>query len=166
MEHYGLDKQAARQKFKEIAGIADSPPDELEDNGGIIPLEEEIIPPPFPLEALPNIPRMFAQSIAEAVEVDPVMPALDIFSAFAGVFGGKYQVKPKHGHTEGLNMYTVNIDEPSGRKSPVKKSCSRFLRILRTKSVKRNLQKCQKLKRIFKQQNLFTRGFTKAKTHN
>jgi hypothetical protein len=100
--------------LENVGFLANEPPK-------IIPLPDERPLPPFPLGALPSIPRAFAISISESVEVDFTIAALDILSALAGVFGGKYQVKPKQGHTEGLNMFTVNIDEPSGRKSPVKK---------------------------------------------
>jgi hypothetical protein len=68
----------------------------------------------------PSVPKKYCNSIAESVEVDPILPAVDMISGFGGIFGGKFVLKPKIGHTVRLNVYSINCGNPSIRKSPVK----------------------------------------------
>jgi hypothetical protein len=85
----------------------------------VIPLDTEQPLPPFPLDCLPEICKQFAVSMAESIEVDPAMAGLAVISALSGIFGGRYKVHVKAGYSEPLNIYSVIVDDPSGRKSVV-----------------------------------------------
>lgn len=77
--------------------------------------------PDFPVEALPEPVRSYAQAVAECLQVPVDMPAAVLLAVFALASQGLFKINPKPGWAEPLNLYLVVVAPPSDRKSPVLK---------------------------------------------
>ena len=84
-----------------------------------IPLSPPTEPYPFPLEALPENIRYFAESVANTTQVHPDMPAVLILSVLSACAQGKAKIRITPEWSEELNLYTAVIAEPGERKSAV-----------------------------------------------
>lgn len=97
----------------------------LDDNskGGFEPFEPFEINganelPSFPIECLPDKIRGFVESVTECLQVPVDMVAVSAITVISLCVQGKYEVNPKPGWTEPLNLYTLIVARPSERKSP------------------------------------------------
>lgn len=77
--------------------------------------------PNFPVEALPEPVRSYAQAVAECLQVPVDMPAAVLLAVFALASQGLFKVNPKPGWVLPLNLYLVVVALPSDRKSPTLK---------------------------------------------
>ena len=81
--------------------------------------EEKKALPPFPVDALPETFRMFAEALSKSLSVDPAMTSVLMLSVLSAALSGKYVVHPGSSQFENLNLYTLIIADPSERKSPI-----------------------------------------------
>ena len=80
---------------------------------------EEIVLPPFPVEALPTRVRPYVEAVAETTQTPVDMAGTAVLAAMASCVQGKYLVKAKADWTEPTNIYAIMVAEPSERKSAV-----------------------------------------------
>ena len=80
---------------------------------------EEIVLPPFPVEALPTRVRPYVEAVAETTQTPVDMAGTAVLAAMASCIQGKYLVKAKADWIEPTNLYALMVAEPSERKSAV-----------------------------------------------
>ena len=91
----------------------------------ITPMWENPIPfdefnlPPFPIEALPPLMREYVVGVAETTQTPVDMPATSAIAIAAMCMQGKYRIQGKKDWIEPVNLYALNIAEPSERKSAI-----------------------------------------------
>jgi hypothetical protein len=73
--------------------------------------------PSFPLEALPDSIRRFAEEVAESRQVPPDLPAVLSLGVVAAAGAGKFRVKIGETHSEPLNIFAAVVLPPGSRKS-------------------------------------------------
>lgn len=79
---------------------------------------KEVSLPTFPINAMPEILKKYAEGVAEELQVPIDMVATGILATLALCNQGKYMVQGKEGWLEPVNLYTMNVARPSERKSP------------------------------------------------
>lgn len=98
------------------------PPDVY--NGGT-PVWESPIPfdefnlPEFPIDTLPPLIREYVLGVAETTQTPVDMPATSALAIVAMCMQGKYRIQGKKDWIEPVNLYALNIAEPSERKSAI-----------------------------------------------
>ena len=80
---------------------------------------EEVELPPFPVDALPNRVRPYAEAVAETTQTPVDMAGTAALAVMASCMQGKYLVSAKADWTEPVNLYALMIAEPSERKSAI-----------------------------------------------
>lgn len=85
----------------------------------IIPLTTTTPPLEFPLKALPDSIREYADYVAKTVQVHPDMPAALSLSTLAACAQGKTRIGITPEWCEELNLYISVVAEPGERKSAV-----------------------------------------------
>lgn len=83
-----------------------------------IPFDEYTLPT-FPVEALPEVIRMYTVALAESTQTPVDMSASASIAIMALCMQGKYRIRGKPDWIEPLNLYVVEVAEPSERKSAV-----------------------------------------------
>lgn len=102
---------------------------EVKDIGNISPIFEEpwpplpgkVMPPSFPLSALPETGRNMVEAVAEFNQVNADMPACLYLGALSTCIVGRGQVTLKDGYEEPLLLYLAVSANPSERKSSTSK---------------------------------------------
>ena len=92
--------------------------------------------PPFPLEAMPQLFRAFAEAIAEHMQMYPDMPALELLAAISTACAGKVEIEAKPGWREPIHTYTMVCMGVGERKSPVFKIASQPLKAWQAEKAK------------------------------
>ena len=80
--------------------------------------------PAFPLDAMPQLFRTYAEAIAEQMQMYPDMPALELLAAVSTACAGKVDIEPYAGWREPIQTYTMVCMGIGERKSPVFKLAS------------------------------------------
>lgn len=83
-----------------------------------IPFDEYTLPT-FPVEALPEVVWMYTVALAESTQTPVDMSASASIAIMALCMQGKYRIRGKPDWIEPLNLYVVEVAEPSERKSGV-----------------------------------------------
>lgn len=83
-----------------------------------IPFDEFNLPV-FPIETLPPFIREYVLGVAETTQTPVDMPATSALAIVAMCMQGKYRIQGKKDWIEPVNLYALNIAEPSERKSAV-----------------------------------------------
>lgn len=86
--------------------------------GTPIPFDEYTLPD-FPVEALPEVVRMYTVALAESTQTPIDMSSSASIAIMALCMQGKYRIRGKPDWIEPLNLYVVEVAEPSERKSAV-----------------------------------------------
>jgi len=83
-----------------------------------IPFDEFNLPA-FPIETLPPLVREYVLGVAETTQTPVDMPATSSLAIVAMCMQGKYRIQGKKDWIEPVNLYALNIAEPSERKSAI-----------------------------------------------
>lgn len=98
------------------------PPDVYNDTSPVwekpIPFDEFNLPE-FPIDTLPPLMREYVLGVAETTQTPVDMPATSALAIAAMCMQGKYRIQGKQDWIEPVNLYALNIAEPSERKSAV-----------------------------------------------
>jgi len=98
------------------------PPDVYNDTSPVwekpIPFDEFNLPG-FPIDTLPPLMREYVMGVAETTQTPVDMPATSALAIAAMCMQGKYRIQGKQDWIEPVNLYALNIAEPSERKSAV-----------------------------------------------
>ncbi len=73
---------------------------------------------PFPTDALPALMAAAVLEVAEAVQVDPVIPAIAFLGVASGLVGAQTTVQITTTWTRACNLYLVTVVETGGGKTP------------------------------------------------
>ncbi|MBE6069764.1 MAG: DUF3987 domain-containing protein [Clostridium lundense] len=93
-----------------------------EDWPEVIPFDEPLIPPRFPVEALPKHISPFVRSVAESTQTPVEMAGILSLSTLSTVFQSRFEVQINTDWKEPLCLYTVAVALPGERKSAVIKA--------------------------------------------
>mgnify|MGYP000953349473 CR=1 FL=1 len=102
-----------------------------------IPFDEYTLPT-FPVEALPEVIRMYTVALAESTQTPVDMSASASIAIMALCMQGKYRIRGKPDWIEPLNLYVVEVAEPSERKSAVINAETKPLNAYETEYNKQN----------------------------
>mgnify|MGYP002855071408 FL=1 len=80
---------------------------------------EEIVLPPFPVEALPTKVRPYVEAVAETTQTAVDMAGSSILAVMSSCMQGKYRVMAKEDWIEPVNLFVMNAANPADRKSAV-----------------------------------------------
>ncbi len=83
--------------------------------------------PVFPVDALPSAIGDYVTALAESTQTPVDMAATSSLAIMAACSQGKYKIQAKPDWIEPLNIYTLNVMEPSERKSAVENAMVRPL---------------------------------------
>lgn len=129
-------------------GSAYIPPDKF--NADFKPLSESPIPfdevslPTFPVDALPSKVKAYVEAVAETTQTPVDMSATASLAVMASCMQGKYVVRAKPDWIEPVNLYALQVAEPSERKSAV---ISHMLRPINQFEAEYNKQHAAELER-------------------
>jgi len=84
-----------------------------------IPLEVVADLPDFPTASLPAWLRDFVEAVAVQTQTPPCAAAMLALSTVAAAVARKYEIEPKPGWREPLNLYTLTVLPPGNRKTAV-----------------------------------------------
>lgn len=108
-----FDPKQAKEAVSEITPV---PEDEEPEWEKPIPFDR-IELPAFPMEAMPKILRDYLPALANSLQVTEDMVCCNMLGILAACCQGKYKVEIKPDWREPLNLYILNIAQPSERKS-------------------------------------------------
>lgn len=90
--------------------------DDDEDDGG------DGAPMPFPVDALPEVVARYVRETADAIVTPPEYIAVPLLVSIGAAIGGRLEIAPKRGWTEGPNLFAACIGKPGSKKSPSMKA--------------------------------------------
>jgi hypothetical protein len=88
-----------------------------EDDGGVAPGSDGA-PMPFPVGALPEVVARYVREAAAAIVTPPEYIAVPLLASVGPTIGGRLEIAPKRGWTEGANLFAACIGKPGSKKSP------------------------------------------------
>ena len=96
------------------------PPEKYDDTEWDDPIPfEEYITPPFPVDALPKPIADYVLAVSESTQTPLDMAGVLALPAIAVCIQGKYSIAGKSDWIEPLNIYALEVAQPSERKSAV-----------------------------------------------
>lgn len=119
-----IDDEAWREKngiFEVIENFENGDAGENERFNSLLTFEstESTNCPKFPTEMLPDLLKRYAKAVSEELQVSADMPSVSLLTTLALCTQRKFEVQPKSGWREPINLYAAIIAEPSERKSAV-----------------------------------------------
>lgn len=108
--------------FNEVSESLNKDPDirAYEEAGWEVPVTFDKYPvPPFPVSIFTQTIKSMVGHVAESIQTPIDLPAVVGLGVLSACIQGKFEIIPKSGWREPLNIYGVSLLDPSTRKSPV-----------------------------------------------
>lgn len=97
--------------------------------------------PTFPIEVLPKAIKDYVVALSENTQTPVDMAAIAALTVVASAMQGKYLITPKPNWIEPVNIFALNIMEPSERKSAVANAMTKPLTVFEERENMRNAAK-------------------------